>query len=240
VLELDTLGGVERMKDSRALLLAARHFDLSDKERSKVLRRAVLCGTCDEERHVAQLNLARHLREKKALSEGLTEVRNVIAETEDDPSSHERSAALILLWTITKSQNDFTRALVEIQKPTSYVQTIGNGIELVDGAKYLEAEELLLDLAIAGDVKAKLILVDGRIRRGEHSSALELFNTIHEDEVSQDISYPYVHTMGLLVLFAGCTELRDRAIAAFERARPTGGPLDQATKQILKSLEDMR
>lgn len=116
VLELDALGNVSELKDSLALFLIARHTDMTRAERKKVLQKAIEVAACDEEKQLARLNLAESLLGVAEVAEALSFVRLVIEETEGDQSSAECSAALILLWKITRAEEDFQAAFSEMEE----------------------------------------------------------------------------------------------------------------------------
>jgi hypothetical protein len=171
VLELDALGNVSELKDSLALFLIARHTDIPWAERKKVLQKAVEVAACDEERQLARLNLAESLLETTEVTEAMSLVQLVIEETEGDQSSAERSAALILLWKITRAEENFRAAFLEMEKDDQDAFRHRNAIYLIDGGKYQEAEHVLAKLIDAGDIQAKLLLTDARIRFGAGESA---------------------------------------------------------------------
>jgi hypothetical protein len=235
VLELEVLGGIGEITDSRALMLVAGHWDLTEKEQA--IRRAISFATCEDEKHIAQLRLAQLLAKRKAHTEASSHLASIIKDTEVEPFSRLRCAALKMTWMISKSDKDFAAALTAMRNARSGQETIRNGIFLVDAGKYAEAEDLLSELVKEDNVAAKLILVDGRIRRGESESAFELFNSIRQSEIGEDDRYPYTQAMSLLVLFAGHKSLRETAIEALRGIPPHAASVDQSVKEMISLLE---
>jgi tetratricopeptide (TPR) repeat protein len=239
VLELDALGNVSELKDSLALFLIARHSDMKDQERKRLLQKAIEVAACDEEKQLARLNLASSLLEGANTPEALSLIRLVIEETDGDQSSTERSAALILLWKITRAEEDFRVAFSEMEKDDRDEVRRRNAIYLIDGGKYHEAEDILAKLISAGDVEAKLLLTDARLRSGAGESAGELFSTIEAKSVPPHLQYPYAVAISLLVLVGGLISLRNRAISLLDDLLPTGGEQDKQVKLFLQSLKSM-
>ena len=203
-----------------------------------MLAKAIEVAACDEEKHLAQLNLAADLSQDPE-PEALSLVRSIIKETEGDQLSAERSAALILLWKITRAEGDFRTAFQEMEKDDHEAHRYRNAIYLIDGGKYAEAASLLANLVGAGDVQAKPMITDARIRSGVRRSAFELFNTIQTEEVSPRLRFPYVVAMSLLVLAGGFVQLRERAIALLDGLPPAGGEQDAEVKGLLQSMKSM-
>jgi hypothetical protein len=237
VLELDALGNVSDVKDAMALSLLAQHADLTDEGKRDVLERAIQVAACADEKQLAQIDLASHLLLNDPKStEAISLVRSVIEETEKDGASMARSAALIFLWKITRQEEDFRRAFAEMERLDDEGQRCQSAIYLIDAGKYAEAEHLLADLVSAGHVKAKLLLIDGRIRSGARQSAGELYETIQPEKVPADLQYAHAVATSLLVLAAGFVNLRKNAITLLNKLPSVGGEQDKQVKLFLQLL----
>jgi hypothetical protein len=237
VLELSALGNVTELKDTLALSIVARHFDLTKKERETVLRKAIDVATCDEEKQMAQLNAASHLLTEGHTRDALSLVQSVIDSAGEDETSPMRSAALIFRWRLTGGEEDFKTALIEMTSDDLPAHMYRNAVYLIDMGKYTEAENLLLALVNAGDVEAKLLIADARMRSGAYKSAEALLDTIKDNEVSAVLQFPYAHTVSLLVLVGGIETQRQHAVALLEALPPTGGAQDEHVKSLLLSLK---
>jgi len=235
VLELDALGRVEDVSDSLALALVARFRDLSPAKSKGVLTRAIEVATCDEERQLARLDLARYLAKNAEADHALVLVRLLLSELGSTASPEVESAALILLWTITNSNEDFQAAYRQMQRDEQFHYAHRNAIYLIDHGKYPEAECILRTLVEAGDVEAKVLLVDSRIRSGASDSAFALFTSIQPDSVPEKLKYPYAVAASLLAL-AGCSEVRGQAIALLQALPPTDGEQQNQVTVLLESL----
>ncbi len=236
VLELDALGDPFELKDSLALSLVARHFDLSNENREKILQRAIDQSACDEEKHLARLNLASDLVAKDEVAEAESLVRSVLKETEQDRTSSERSAALILLWRITGTEEDFRSATVEMEKDDFALHRYRNASYLIKREKYVEAERLLQNLVESGDVEAKLLTFDARLRRGTNTTARELVSSIDSEKLPSNLRFPYAVSMAHLVLVGGFLELREKAISLLADLPANGGEQDKQVKLLMNLL----
>ncbi len=236
VLELDALGDPFELKDSLALSLVARHFDLSDENKKRVLLRAMAQSTYDEERHVAKLSLATHLFTKQDVPEAESLVRSILKETEQDKSSSERSAALILLWRITGRDEDFRTVTAEIDREGFARHCYRNASFLIEGGKYEEAVRLLESLVASGDVEAKLLTFDAKLRVGNSTDARELFTAIDSETLLDILRFPYAAAMAHLVLVGGFSDLSERAISLLASLPEAGGEQDKQVKLLMNLL----
>ena len=236
VLELDALGDPFELKDSLALSLVARHFDLSDENKKRVLLRAMDQSTYDEERHVAKLSLATHLFTKQDVPEAESLVRSILKETEQDKSSSERSAALILLWRITGRDEDFRTVTAEIDREGFARHCYRNASFLIEGGKYEEAVRLLESLVASGDVEAKLLTFDAKLRVGNSTDARELFTAIDSETLLDILRFPYAAAMAHLVLVGGFSDLSERAISLLASLPEAGGEQDKQVKLLMNLL----
>ena len=236
VLEMDALGNPFGLEDSLALSLVAQHADLSTKEKSMLLRMAIDKAAADEEKHLARLNLALHLWINAEIAEAESIVRLIIEDTQGDDTSTERSAALILLWKITNASDDFKIAAHEMEKDDYTPHRYRNASYLIEGEKYAEAERLLSKLVESGDLEAKLLIVDARIRSGASVSARDLFSTIEPDEVPSSLRVPHAVALANLVLLCGFTDLRETAVSLLAVLPEAGGEQDREIKSLLELL----
>jgi hypothetical protein len=227
VLELDALGDPFELKDSLALSLVARHFDLSDENKKRLLQRAVDQSACDEERHLAKLSLASFLFTKQGVAEAESLVRSILKETERDKSSSERPAALILLWRITGTEEDFRTAKAEMYRDSSGRHCYRNASFLIEGGKYVEAERLLEKLVQSGDVEAKLLTFDAKLRAGNSKDAREMLTSIDPEKIIPIFSFPYAAAMAHLVLVGGFSDLTEKAIPLLASLPAVGGEQDK-------------
>lgn len=240
VLELDALGDPFELKDSLALSLVARHFDLSDENRKKILQRAIDQSANNEEKHLARLNLASHLVAKDEAAEAESLVRSILKETEHVQTSSERSAALILLWRITGTEEDFIVATIEMEKDDFAWHRYRNASYLIEREKYVEAERLLQQLVESGDVEARLLTFDAKLRVGTTSSARELISSIDPEKMPASLRFPYTVAMAQLVLVGGVLDLREKAISLLAALPADGGEQDKQVKLLMNLLGGVR
>jgi hypothetical protein len=239
VLELGALGDPVGLDDSFALSLVAQHTDLTSKEKKLLLQRAIARSASDEEKNLARLNLALHLSLNSETVEAESLVRSTIKDTEGDDTSTDRSAALILLWKITGAEDSFDIALLEMEKDDFTPHRYRNASYLVEGGKYVEAELLLAKLVGDGDLEAKLLVIEARMRAGASSSARDLFTTVDSDEVPSSLRVAYAVTVANLVLICGFADLRETAVTLLASLPATGGEQDREIKSLMQLLASL-
>jgi hypothetical protein len=237
VLELQRLGAPEKFSDALAISLAIEHFDLSYKRKKKLFATAISVSASEEERHSVSLEFAEFLSRNGETEKSLELIGAVLRST-SSTGPKLRSAALILRWNVTKREADFEPALAEMEKASNAEHRIQNGIYLIDNAKYEDAERLLAPLICSGDVTAKLIVADGRLRIGERAAARSIFDSIAIEEVPVSSLYPYAHMMALLVCAGGFDDLREQAVQLLSELPSTGGEQDQEVKRMLALLRE--
>ncbi len=233
VLELDSLGRITDINDALALSLMAQYADLTEAEKKEALERAVEIAT-EDERNSAQLHLAMFLQEIEPKT-ALALINSVIADT-DGSSGPERSRSLILRWVIGKNPLDFEAALHEMHNDDNHQHQ--DAIYLIEAGKYQEAEGFLQKLIENGDVKAKLLAVDIKLRTGAVQQALELFTSIQADKIPSPLRYPYAHTMSLLALATGSVDLRDKGLSLLEALPPNGSESDKEIAKMIQLLKN--
>ena len=78
--EMKTLGDLERLGDTLGLVLATKLLDLPIHKQGQFLTRAVSGALWEDERWLAELELARHLSDRGKKAEAVRKLDSVIAE----------------------------------------------------------------------------------------------------------------------------------------------------------------
>jgi uncharacterized protein YchJ len=235
VLELDRLGGLRKVEDTLALMMAARFCDLDARAREEMLRRASSSALCKEESWAARLALAEHLFRRNAKEEALSLAEVVIAETGIPGGSIGALAeASLLRWRITKTESDFELAMNALNRDPDRGRHAG---DLIDEGKYDEAEAFLADAINAGDLMAKLLTIDARLRTGKQDAARDLFLTIN-DPVPAHFQYPYGVAAALVALFLRDKDIRHRALAILAGLPAAAVESDKSIQSYLAALQD--
>jgi hypothetical protein len=110
---------------------------------------------------------------------------------------------------------------------------------LIDEGKYDEAEAFLADPIKDGDIVAKLLIVDARLRSGKRGEARDLFLTIG-DQVPAQLRYPYGAAAALVAMFLRDDKIRRTAIAALSGLPTAAVESDKNIRNYLKMLRETR
>jgi hypothetical protein len=236
VLELDRLRDLDQIDDSLALVLAARLCDLDPDSCEKVLRRAPSVALSKGEKWTSELALAQRLFSRGEREESLRLAEAVIAESSGpDGFVGVLSEASLLRWRITKAASDFQFAKNALEHDSH--RTAHAGV-LIDEGMYDDAEELLAESIEAGDLTAKLLIIDARIRTEKLESARVLFLTIDDDHVPARLQHPYAVAAALLALALKDHNIRCRALLAFGRMPVAAVEADKGVQSFTAALND--
>jgi hypothetical protein len=238
VLELDGLGDPFALEDSLALSLIARNFDLTEESKGKILERAIAKSCCDEEKHLAMLSFASYLSKSNKPGRAEPILRTILRETDQGGTFGDRSAALILLWSITADEEDYKTAMVEIQKSGSERHLYANASHLINGGKYSDAERLLEKAVQNGDAVAQLLAFDAKLLGGNAPSARDAFAEIDRNSLSPSLKFPYAAAAANLVLVGRLMEFREEAISLLSSLPAAGSPQDNEVKHFLILLDE--
>jgi hypothetical protein len=241
VLELDRLGDLAKVDDTLSLITATRIHDYSPEDTEQLLMKAVASAACKDEKWGAQLELAEHVFDVARKEEALRLVDNVISEASKSKHLLEgHPEALILRWRITHEAADFEAALKTMERgDESALQRYG-GI-LIDEGKYANAELLLAGLVGAGDLVAKLLIIDARVRSGDCISARDLLLSVRPEQVSSLLKYAYAVACSIVALSsAGDAELRARALRAINSMPPSAQEGDKRLRTLVHALNEHR
>jgi hypothetical protein len=235
ILELDRLGNLRKVDDALALITAARFCDLGTRAREEMLRRAASAALCKEERWAAQLELADRFFGRNAKQEALSLADLIIAESSGpDGSAGALAEANLLRWRITRTGSDFEATMSALNRDPARGRHAGT---LIDEGKHEEAEAFLADPIRDGDVVAKLLIVDARLRSGKREAARDLFLTI-DDQVPAHLRYPYGVAAALVAMFLRDDEIRRRAIAALSGLPAAAVESDKNIQNYLEALRE--
>jgi hypothetical protein len=236
--EMKTLGDLERLGDTLALVLATKLLDLPIHKQGQFLTRAVSGALWEEERWLAELELARHLSDCGRQAEAVRKVDSVMAELME-MSGHRglRADAMSLRWYITKEENDFQAAKNELGALPGPEHQQHLAVILIDHGDYNEAERILSDALIAGDPVVQLLIIDARLHANRTDSARELLLIIAPDRIMLRLQYPYAVAYTLVAL--ACEDDGIKKVAAAKlRGLPTiGTKVAIQVNDMLKALE---
>jgi hypothetical protein len=241
ILELGDLGdldkiGLDKFEDALALLTIADLCDLSAMRKEQVLRRAAVVAACTEEELFAKFALTHHMMSTKKLDEALRIVDSIIAESRSKEGSVEAPAeALLLRWKITKSENDLRSFKAAIESSRGLPRRRCSAM-LIDGGLYADAEQLLREDMDAGDLVAKLLVVDARMRSGKTDSARDLFLTIGQEQIQHESRYLYAVISAQLALFCKDERIRKLAILSI-RALPASRAIDEDVQSLFRGVQ---
>ena len=239
VLELDRLGPPNQLSDTLAIWLVVDNYDLSEKQRGSLLSRAIEVAASNEEKHLARLELASFYLANGKSAQALSLVQAIVDETASEKASDERSSAMVLKWVIIGVDAEFPPAFEAMKGQNEDNDRIRNGVFLIDRGRYVEAEEILGELAANGDINAILLLVDARLRSQRSDAAREMFVSIVRERVPETLAYPYAHALALLVSAGGHRDLKEDAIALLSAIPAAGGEQDEQVRTMLEILRQM-
>jgi hypothetical protein len=234
ILELDRLGNLSDVHDSFVLTTAARFCDLDTRFREEMLRRAASGALCDAERWAAQLALANCLLDRSAKEEALSLADAIIDEVgASDGSAGALAEARLLRWRITQAQCDFSATMTALDQDPECGRLAAI---LIDQGKYDEAELCLASLVSDGNVTAKLLIVDARLRSGKLDEARGLFKSI-DTPTSEQLQHPYGVAAALVALSLDDEEIRCRAIAVLRGLPAAVVESNNGVQALLAALE---
>lgn len=239
VANLKSLGTLDRINDTRALVLITKLIPLPNDEVSTLLTRAVDVACGEHERVSTSLQLVRHLLSSGNGELALRELDSAIVDASVDTDNRSILAeALALRWEITRKAEDFLAAktALEVLDPEQHWKRLAS--LLIDHGDYDEANAVLTKALQAGDVVAYLLAVDARLRLGQLDSARELFLVVPTENLSSDLLYPYAYTMGLVASMCGDQELKREAVSRLRKIVALNNPAMKPAKILLDALED--
>jgi hypothetical protein len=236
--EMKTLGDLERLGDTLALLLATKLLDLPIHKQGQFLTRAVSGALWEDERWVAELELARHLSDCGRKAEAVRKVDSVMAELME-MSGHRglRADAMSLRWYITNEWHDFQVAKNELGAFPGPEHQQHLAVILIDHGDYNEVEGILSDSLIAGDPVAQLLISDARLRANRTEQARELLLSIAPDRVTPHLQHPYAVAYSLLALACADDGLKKVAAAKLRELPTIGTRVAIQVNDLLKALE---
>jgi hypothetical protein len=227
------------LSDTLAIWLVVDNYDLSEKQRGSLLSRAIEVAASNEEKHLARLELASFYLANGKSAQALSLVQAIVDETASEKASDERSSAMVLKWVIIGVDAEFPPAFEAMKGQNEDNDRIRNGVFLIDRGRYVEAEEILGELAANGDINAILLLVDARLRSQRSDAAREMFVSIVRERVPETLAYPYAHALALLVSAGGHRDLKEDAIALLSAIPAAGGEQDEQVRTMLEILRQM-
>jgi hypothetical protein len=186
------------------------------------------------EKWESKLALAQSLFDRGEQEESLRLANMVIAESigpEDVPGL--RSEAGLLRWRITKTDEDFQSAKNALENDNQRVPRVA---VLIDEGMYEVAEELLAGPREAGDLVAKLLTIDARLRKGTKESARELLLSIEGDQVPAQLRLPYAVAAAHVALALRDDISRRRALSAFGRVPSSAVEADSGLRSLAAAL----
>jgi len=239
VTKLEALGNLDQINDTLVLVLATKLMNLPNARILALLKKAADAACDDSERLSARLELARYLIDSGDGASALRELDLAIAEA--SANTHNRSMiadALSLRWRVTENDEDFhtARSALEALDPEQHWQTLAS--LLIDHGDYDDANVVLAKALAAGDVVARLLAVDARLRMGQTDSARELLLALPADRVNPRLEYSYWHTMGLVALMCNDPELKPAAASNLRRLIAHDTSLLKTAETLLAALED--
>jgi len=239
VTKLEALGNLDQIDDTLVLVLATKLMNLPNARILALLKKAADAACDDSERLSARLELARYLIDSGDGASALRELDLAIAEA--SANTHNRSMiadALSLRWRVTENDEDFhtARSALEALDPEQHWQTLAS--LLIDHGDYDDANVVLAKALAAGDVVARLLAVDARLRMGQTDSARELLLALPADRVNPRLEYSYWHTMGLVALMCNDPELKPAAASNLRRLIAHDTSLLKTAETLLAALGD--
>ena len=117
--ELKSLGDIDQLNDTLALMLACELLDLPDGKQTDILTRAVAGAFTEEEKWLAQLKLARHLLECDQRPDALLNMDSVVNECRDKTYVRELLGSALVLRAQITQEKDFAAARKEWRRSQS-------------------------------------------------------------------------------------------------------------------------
>jgi hypothetical protein len=238
IAQLEALGKLDQVNDTLALVLASKLMALPSGKILELLKKAVDAACDDSERLFAKLELAKYSIGSGDGTSALCELDSAIAEA--SPNTNNRSMvadALALRWQVTQNDDDFhnARTALEALDPEQHWQTLAS--LLIDHGDYDDANAVLAKPLESGDVVARLLTVDTRLRTGETDLARELLLALPIDSVDRRLLYSYWHTTGLVALMCDDPELKPVAASNLRKLVALDRSLLKTAETLLAALE---
>ena len=239
VKELGTLGDLEQLNDTLALVLVTKLVDLPAHEERRYLTRAISSALSKGEKWFAELELVRHLSGCGEREKALRRVESVIAESTGTTIHRDALAdALSLRWEITGKEEDFLTAKNELKTFADLEHQNQLAAILIDHGEFDQAERVLSDKLHATDPVAQLLTIDARVRAGRLDAARELLLNVATDCITARLKYPYAVVYSLVALACNDDELKMQAAANLRQVPSTGNRVKRNVNDLLQALKD--
>lgn len=235
--ELKSLGNLDQVNDTLALVLAGKLFELPVGKTIEILRRASARAFTEEERQFAQIELASQLLACDKRADALALVDSVIRECRERGSvQQEFLTALSLRAEITRDPKDWEAARQEFQtfKERGHRELLA--IMLIEHGELSEAEGILSEAVRAGEPVAQLLAVDARLRSGRIDDARELFGSIDQAHIVGRLRYAYAVTCAHVALSTEDDELKKLALAYLRDVACAGTRMASEMNELLNAL----
>jgi tetratricopeptide (TPR) repeat protein len=237
--ELRSLGDLDQVKDTLALILAGKLFELSAAKTIEILRRAVAQAFTDEEKQFAQIELISQLLAYDQPIEALALVDSLVSECRQKESAQGRLlSALSLRAEITQDPKDWEAAKKEFEAFMAPEHREQLAIMLIEHGDIPEAETTLSEAVRGGDPVAQLLAVDTRLRSGRIDAAYELLKSINQECITDRLRYPYAATCAHVAVATGDDKLKSVAAEHLREIPSAGTRLAAEISEFLKALSD--
>jgi hypothetical protein len=235
--ELESMGDLDKVTDTLALVLATRVFDWPTHKRTTYLIRAASGAYSDPERLLAELTVAKHLFISGEREKALQWVDSVIRETSGMIIHQDVFVdALILRWRVSGSEEDFRAAKSELEVSTDHKHQQKLAMALIDHGDFDEARALLHEALVAAEPVAQLLTVDAHLRAGRGDTAHEVLLNIAADDLPSRLRYPYAVAYSHVALACDEPEMKRIAAAKLRELPSIGTQMTQNINDLLDAL----
>jgi hypothetical protein len=239
VKEIESLGDLERVNDTLALLLATEITDLPAHKKREYLTRAVAGAFSIGDELFAELRLVRHLLGGGEQDEAIRRLDSVIAKSSGKNSERGALAdALSLRWKITENEEDFRAAKGELETFVDSEHRRQLAVLLMEHGDFDEVEAVLAGALNTADPVGQLITIDARLRGGQINAAHELLLSIKSDSLAARLQYPYAVAFTHVALCCDDAELKKLAAANLRQLPLSGSQMTGHVNDLLEALTD--
>ena len=238
ILELDSLGDLEKVNDSEVLVVATRISDFSELQKEKLLRRAVSVAVSEDEKWMSEFALVEHLVRNDRNQDALSILDSIILESrlsEEDRAI--QSTALIARWKIRRFDTDFSAVMDSMDRPEDEGRRRNLAGRLIDEEMFADAERLLAKDVSSGDSTAILLTADARIRDGRPNEARGLLLAVKPHDLSGQYVEAYALATGHLALAISDETVAQLAIGALTDLSVS--PKKEYVDSLVKALKSM-
>ena len=235
VVELNTLGNLDHVNDSLALILGATLLNIPSKKQQQYFAKAISSAHSREEKIAIKLDLVRSLLRNDEKDVAVPILDSLIAELDsasEDP--HTIAEIYFCRWTIARDEGDWKVAINNIT-PLAGEET-HLAIMLIEHGDLEEAEHVLRRSTGEQNPTTQFLMIDIRLQTGQIHEARELLLKIDENRLTPKEVIPYAVVYAHVALGLEHSMMKACAVEKLKAVRPAGRETARDVDTLLKAL----